>query len=158
MKSWLNALWIPALLAVGVLAEEVELVRTLSFRTSSKVTRANIRFLSQAQDEAHRQKCAGMYSRKAWGGDVDPFILAKFTKTVEKRDDNDDPLLSLVIFEWEDVDRIGVVPEGEDEDDSGYVRLISFLRIAPTQQLTLYKIGSPKNHLRSSQYRGELLR
>ena len=45
-----------------------------------------------------------MYSRKAWGGSVDPFILVKFSK-VDSQDG--DPLASLVIFEWNDEDLIG---------------------------------------------------
>ncbi|KAK2754569.1 hypothetical protein FQN54_006970 [Arachnomyces sp. PD_36] len=95
--KWLNALWIPALLAAGVLGEEVEL----------------------DQSEANRQKCAGMYSRKSWGGSTEPFILAKFSKSVARKDE-EDPLLSLVIFEWEDVDLIGRVPDGEEVDEDGY--------------------------------------
>lgn len=60
-----------------------------------------------------------MYSRKSWGGSVEPFILAKFSKTVARKDE-EDPLLSLVIFEWEDVDLIGRLPDGEEEDEDGY--------------------------------------
>lgn len=60
-----------------------------------------------------------MYSRKSWGGSKEPFILAKFTKTVSRKDE-EDPLLSLVIFEWEDVELIGKLPDGEEEDEDGY--------------------------------------
>lgn len=45
-----------------------------------------------------------MYSRKAWGGSVDPFILVKFAKSEVKESD---PLASLVIFEWSDEPLIG---------------------------------------------------
>lgn len=45
-----------------------------------------------------------MYSRKAWGGNVDPFILVKFSKADIQEGD---PLASLVIFEWNDEDLIG---------------------------------------------------
>lgn len=45
-----------------------------------------------------------MYSRKAWGGSVDPFILVKFTKSDSAESD---PLASLVIFEWNDENLIG---------------------------------------------------
>ena len=48
-----------------------------------------------------------MYSRKTWGGSVDPFILVEFTKPDDLAD-GDDPLVSLVIFEWEDRDFVGV--------------------------------------------------
>jgi hypothetical protein len=48
-----------------------------------------------------------MYSRKTWGGPVDPHILVKFLP-VEGTADSD-PIVSLVIFEWEDYDLVGVV-------------------------------------------------
>ena len=51
------------------------------------------------------QQCAGMYSKKAWGGSVDPFILTKFSKP---KDVKDDPLVSIVIYESRDRDLIGV--------------------------------------------------
>ena len=47
-----------------------------------------------------------MYSQQAWGGPVDPFILVKFTD--DGKDQGDDPIVSLVIFEWKDEDYIGV--------------------------------------------------
>ncbi|GAD95351.1 hypothetical protein PVAR5_3993 [Paecilomyces variotii No. 5] len=83
MKGWLKALCLPALLASCALANEVEL----------------------KQDDAHRQRCSGMYSRKAWGGELEPFILTKFVKNTIK--DDSDPLVSLVIFEWNDEALIG---------------------------------------------------
>jgi hypothetical protein len=46
-----------------------------------------------------------MYSRKTWGGSVDPFILTKFEKTTEGSDP--DPIVSFVIFEWHDEKFIG---------------------------------------------------
>ena len=49
-----------------------------------------------------------MYSRKAWGGDTDPFVLTKFIKNTPKEDE--DPIVSLVIFEWRDEDLVGVWP------------------------------------------------
>lgn len=45
-----------------------------------------------------------MYSQQAWGGAVDPFILLKFIPYVG----DEDPVVSLVIFEWKDEDLIGV--------------------------------------------------
>lgn len=53
-----------------------------------------------------------MYSRKAWGGDVDPFILVKFTKSEAQESD---PLASLVIFEWSDEGLIGQYRSGDAE-------------------------------------------
>jgi hypothetical protein len=41
-----------------------------------------------------------MYSRKAWGGDVEPFILTKFIKAAD--DTPEDPIVSLIIYEWKD--------------------------------------------------------
>lgn len=52
----------------------------------------------------------GMYSKKAWGGPVDPFIHVKFTDV--GKDQGDDPIVSLLIFEWKDSDFIGVKPPG----------------------------------------------
>ena len=49
-----------------------------------------------------------MYSKKAWGGDTDPFILTKFIGNAPKGDE--DPVVSLVIFEWRDEDLVGVYP------------------------------------------------
>ncbi|KAK4179643.1 lung seven transmembrane receptor-domain-containing protein [Triangularia setosa] len=62
------------------------------------------------QTDENRQRCAGMYDKKAWGGPVDPFILVKFTDV--GKDSGDDPIASLLIVEWKDTDLIGVVPEG----------------------------------------------
>jgi hypothetical protein len=52
-----------------------------------------------------------MYSRKTWGGPVDPHILVKFLKNTEM--ENSDPIVSMVIFEWEDYDLVGVVPQDD---------------------------------------------
>ncbi len=52
-----------------------------------------------------------MYSKTAWGGDTDPFIEAVFVKTTPEGDQ--DPLVSIVIFEWKDEDLVGVWPSEE---------------------------------------------
>ena len=54
-----------------------------------------------------------MYSKKSWGGAVDPFILVKFLP--DQTSDDSDPLASLIIFEWQDEDLIGVYPPSTDE-------------------------------------------
>lgn len=56
-----------------------------------------------------------MYSKKAWGGSVDPFILTKFIKAEEDKakEGSDDPLVSLVVYEWRDESLIGVWPSPE---------------------------------------------
>ncbi|RYP15206.1 hypothetical protein DL765_005845 [Monosporascus sp. GIB2] len=59
----------------------------------------------------NNQKCAGMYSRSAWGGPVDPFILAVFPNTTIEG--VEDPIVSLIIFEWKDYDLIGVYPQSD---------------------------------------------
>ncbi|KAL2048229.1 hypothetical protein N7G274_000140 [Stereocaulon virgatum] len=63
------------------------------------------------QREQDRQQCNGMYSKSAWGGDVDPFILTTFIKTTPKGDE--DPLVSLVVFEWRDEDLVGRWPSDD---------------------------------------------
>ena len=67
---------------------------------------------AQKQDDANRQRCSGMYSRKSWGGSVDPFILTKFMKDV--KEEEGDPLVSMVIFEWQDEPLIGRYMDGAD--------------------------------------------
>uniref|UniRef100_A0A093UW06 Membrane protein PTM1 n=1 Tax=Talaromyces marneffei PM1 TaxID=1077442 RepID=A0A093UW06_TALMA len=89
MKGWLQPLVLAASLAGGVVANEFNI----------------------QQDDAHRQRCSGMYSRKAWGGDIDPFILTKFMKV---EDNAEDALVSLVIFEWGDEALIGREVPGTD--------------------------------------------
>jgi hypothetical protein len=48
-----------------------------------------------------------MYSRRSWGGPVDPFILVNFIKP-SKLGDGDDPVASLLLFEWGDKELIGI--------------------------------------------------
>ncbi|KAI9759007.1 MAG: cytoplasmic tRNA 2-thiolation protein 2 [Chaenotheca gracillima] len=57
------------------------------------------------QFEETRQICSGMYSRSSWGGPVDPFILTNFEKQTPEGDA--DPIVSLIIFEWQDESFIG---------------------------------------------------
>lgn len=56
----------------------------------------------------------GMYSRSAWGGPVDPYINVMFLPKEAPADQ--DPIVSLVIFEWKDEDLIGVreTPDAEN--------------------------------------------
>jgi hypothetical protein len=52
-----------------------------------------------------------MYSRNSWGGPVDPYILVKYLNPEDSP--GEDPVTSLVIFEWRDKDLIGIPdPEG----------------------------------------------
>jgi hypothetical protein len=93
MKAWLGTFCLAAL-ATKVFANELEL----------------------KQDDAHRQRCSGMYSRSSWGGNVDPFISVKFIK--ETPEDGSDPLVSLVIFEWRDEHLIGRETQGAENDQT----------------------------------------
>lgn len=54
------------------------------------------------QSQNDGQKCSGMYSKKSWGGKVDPYILVKFIKNGEKNKDVQDPTVGVVIWEWKD--------------------------------------------------------
>jgi len=54
-----------------------------------------------------------MYSKSAWGGPVDPHILVKFTDV--GRDVGDDPIVSLLMFDWADADYIGIMAPGESK-------------------------------------------
>lgn len=53
-----------------------------------------------------------MYSKSSWGGPVDPYIHVKFTDV--GKDQGDDPIVSLLIFDWKDQDFLNVLPDGED--------------------------------------------
>lgn len=65
------------------------------------------------QDEP--QKCSGMYSKKSWGGNVEPFILVKFLKA-DQNDESPDPIVSIVIWEWKDSNLIGKPPDAPQDD------------------------------------------
>ena len=43
-----------------------------------------------------------MYSKKSWGGKVDPFILVKFIKDPKKNEGIKDQTVSVVVWEWKD--------------------------------------------------------
>ncbi|KAK8066103.1 hypothetical protein PG997_012850 [Apiospora hydei] len=61
--------------------------------------------------EENRQRCAGMYNKKTWGGPTDPFILTKFLG--DPIDGDADPIVSLVVFEWKDDQFVGLPIEGD---------------------------------------------
>lgn len=68
------------------------------------------------------QKCSGMYSKRSWGGNVEPFILVKFVNNGERNKDIEDPTVGLVIWEWKDTlllgkpDNVPVNEVGGDND------------------------------------------
>ncbi|KAH0562693.1 hypothetical protein GP486_002636 [Trichoglossum hirsutum] len=83
MNMWLHALLLSALAITVVTASEIRL----------------------DEKDGNSQRCSGMYSRKTWGGSVDPFILTKFEKSTAGGDP--DPTVSFVIFEWHDEKYVG---------------------------------------------------
>lgn len=54
-----------------------------------------------------------MYSRKSWGGKIDPFIMVKFLKP-DNIPATQDPIVSSVIFEWADRPLVGA-PDPHDD-------------------------------------------
>ncbi|KAF8451784.1 lung seven transmembrane receptor-domain-containing protein [Terfezia claveryi] len=69
------------------------------------------------QEDGTRQQCAGMWSKKSWGGEIDPFIAVNFKA---KPDSHGDKIVSLLIFEWEDANYLGRFPS-EDSEERKYV-------------------------------------
>lgn len=58
-----------------------------------------------------------MYSKNSWGGPVDPYIDVKFTDAGKDR--GDDPVVSLLIFDWMDQDLIGTPVPGDNFQRAG---------------------------------------
>jgi hypothetical protein len=52
-----------------------------------------------------------MYSKKSWGGSVDPFIQVMFKQNTEAKDEP----VSLVIFEYHDKNLLGKAIPDSDE-------------------------------------------
>ena len=50
-----------------------------------------------------------MYSRQAWGGSVEPFILLKFLPSETKGD----PIVAAVIYEYNELSNIGINLESD---------------------------------------------
>ena len=52
--------------------------------------------------------CEGMYSKKTWGGLINPYILVKFVNSkANGKNKLEDPKVSLAIFEWGDEGLVG---------------------------------------------------
>ncbi|KAF2688324.1 hypothetical protein K458DRAFT_292697 [Lentithecium fluviatile CBS 122367] len=60
-----------------------------------------------------------MYSKKSWGGKVDPFINIKFIKN-DKNKDIEDPTVGVVIWEWKDSLLLGK-PSDKPVDQREYI-------------------------------------
>ena len=73
-----------------------------------------------------RQKCSGMYSKKSWGGRVDPFILVKFVNKKDQNKDIEDPTVGVVIWEWKDSMLLGKPSEAPVDDVGSYQHLPSY--------------------------------
>lgn len=58
------------------------------------------------QTHLEQQKCSGMYSKKSWGGPVEPFIEVKFVDT-DKNKELNDPTVSVIVWEWKDSSLFG---------------------------------------------------
>lgn len=57
-----------------------------------------------------------MYSKQAWGGSVEPYIMARFDKAAIRDDDPSDPTVAIAIFNWKDVNQIGAsAPEAPEK-------------------------------------------
>lgn len=128
MRRWGYALLLVALSTWTASALEVKLVsavvvpqppdaanargnnRTTRTETSNDAPVCHPHPSSRISGRAWSDSGTGMYSKKSWGGPVDPFILVKFTDV--GKDQGDDPIASLLIFNWMDSDYIGVTPPG----------------------------------------------
>ncbi|KAI5960660.1 uncharacterized protein KGF55_004553 [Candida pseudojiufengensis] len=73
--------------------------------------------LANFDDDRHSQVCAGVYSKKDWGGSLKPHIglnLKEFkdykynSKNKEENNNHDDISVSYIIFEYKDLINIGV--------------------------------------------------
>lgn len=61
-----------------------------------------------------------MYSRRAWSGNTDPFIMANFM-TPENLAPDQDPVVSLVIFEWNDRKFLGVPDKNAESGEMFWI-------------------------------------
>lgn len=86
--------------------------RTVQRRTGSDVrecTAVSVLHKGNIPPTCRLTNMLKLMTETAWGGTVDPFILLKFLPY----QGDQDPVVSLVIFEWKDEDLIGVYPTPE---------------------------------------------
>jgi len=95
-------------------AIEVELVSATDLVSSSCPDLTD----KQNQQADNQEQCSGMYSRKSWGGSVDPFIDVVFSPYSAPlgQDGIGDPTIAFMIFEWQDESLIGI-PDRDNELD-----------------------------------------
>lgn len=88
------------------------------------------RLTIQQDSGSKSRQCQGMYSRKDWGGNTDPFIMVNFIKP-DDIPEGQDPLVSFVLFEWDDKKYLGApskdAESGEVNGDYARVGLQSSL-------------------------------
>jgi hypothetical protein len=50
-----------------------------------------------------------MYSKKSWGGKVEPYIMVKFIDggKEDQNKDNQDPTVGVIVWEWKDSNLLG---------------------------------------------------
>ncbi|KAF2157198.1 ER membrane protein [Myriangium duriaei CBS 260.36] len=104
MWSWTSSRGPAALL--------LQLLLLLKFVTAAEVA------LDQSRN--NKQQCQGMYSKKAWSGNTDPFIMANILKPDNVPNDQD-PMVSLVIFEWSDRKYLGVPDKNAESGEVFYI-------------------------------------
>ncbi|KAJ6787064.1 hypothetical protein PWT90_03203 [Aphanocladium album] len=110
MRSLLGYLALSVSLWTTALALEIPIVMKLAAQARGFM----LTCLEQDQTRDNQQFCAGMYSKKSWGGPVDPFIQVKFINNTLPEEE--DPTVSLIIFEWKDRKFVGV-PNSNGEND-----------------------------------------
>ena len=91
-------------------------LRTAGLLLLSTITAVAAIDVTLTRDEP--QKCSGMYSKKSWGGKVEPFILVKFLKNGDKNKEIEDPSVGVVVWEWKDSLLLGKPSEKPVDDVS----------------------------------------
>ena len=89
-------------------------LRSIGLLLLSTITAVAAIDVTLTRDEP--QKCSGMYSKKSWGGRVDPFILVKFVNKKDQNKDIEDPTVGVVIWEWRDSMLLGKPSEAPVDD------------------------------------------
>ena len=97
-------------------------LRSIGLLLLSTITAVAAIDVTLTRDEP--QKCSGMYSKKSWGGRVDPFILVKFVNKKDQNKDIEDPTVGVVIWEWKD--SMGKPSEAPVDDVGSYQHLPSY--------------------------------
>lgn len=104
MKLWRSAAVLLAAAVVAVRAADIILVRGANVYVSGALQGANT---TQTHESQYSQQCSGMYSKKSWGGKIEPFIMVKFIET-DKPQPVEDPTVAVMIWEWQDSNLLGL--------------------------------------------------